>query len=1013
MVQHAPEEMMDLNKRRWWFVMGAALLIVLVVGGIILGRVILNQRTFDTRPLVLIHHPLMDESFQVGDGILIQATAREDHGLARMEIWANDLLVKVVEGEKPWPTNMAIAAFWIPTYEGAQQIVVKAVSGNGSAGQSTIQVRASEEDLVHVVREGEKLESIAEDFGVSLERLTDLNPELGGEEPEEGDEVLVPGGGSEPPAPPAPDGDDGGEPPPPEIGEPLMGFLFPRFDIFTPDPGNITLRLEVPALRTWEEFDGLHCYVSLGDSLPQWYPDLDNDQATDDYFEPRDHGWWSTEEFLVGNSAPIISWPGDEPLTMSFACVGDRGGTQALEMGQIDLEVPPEEWDGSSGYHESDGEGGHLLLETRVTQLTGDPRNTPKYPDPDLPGPTNVRLNEEAGTLEWDYEPDPEQPVDGFRIYLNGNLMWVVDEEARSTRLPPEWFRPPCAWTYTFGVTSYRIEFPDGPESDPPAEFDLTQPRENCMRLMRVTFLELQTFDLGDDGDHEHRGGDVGPAYGTFYANEAQVSFDHGAEGRGTKGLSHNTTYNLALVSGDSGWHFDGSNSIVAEVPFEGQLQLGYLIMDRDNNRDDQICEGFTYPIRDAWGQLDSYFEGAMTSENGRCRVTFEYEPTEDSPVGERYVGAEPLPWISLAEFSTDESTGRAHITVENSGTAAWVDRDLRIELQTRDGHSIGTALFENFSLGVGDSRSLNHDLFTLDPPYDACVVIDPLDEVLEYYERSGALFHHPICPKLPDLIVEDAYFVASEAPYLFFDIKNIGEGRFADRDLVIEIRDSEDQLIFYPYIVDELALDPGESYRWGRPSEDLIDRLDLQRGWSVTLNPGGSFVESNHENNTLYHEPGKELELKIYAVNSPYGARNSVEYHIDGYILQGTERFEKVINLDVNQDINWGSCIPDDYCTLHFYGDDKSSRKFLIVGGESLEIVITIHHPGTLWESYSLTEIFSGPDWEAGGVNPSTASCSHWPMRDDIGRHGHVWQRRGGVEWYLRYDLCQWELDD
>ncbi len=29
----------------------------------------------------------------------------------------------------------------------------------------------------------------------------------------------------------------------------------------------------------------------------------------------------------------------------------------------------------------------------------------------------------------------------------------------------------------------------------------------------------------------------------------------------------------------------------------------------------------------------------------------------------------------------------------------------------------------------------LEHPLFELEPPFDACVVIDPFDEVLEYYE--------------------------------------------------------------------------------------------------------------------------------------------------------------------------------------------------------------------------------------------------------------------------------------
>ncbi|MFN2281564.1 MAG: LysM peptidoglycan-binding domain-containing protein, partial [Anaerolineales bacterium] len=649
--------MMEKNKKSWWILLGVLVVIALVLGGIILARGLMNRKAFNARPLVLIHQPLMMDSYQVGEGILIHATAREDQGLARMEVWANDQLVKAVDAEKPWPANLAISAYWIPDFEGKPQIVVRAISAASSAGQSTVQITVVQaENLTHVVSEGESLASIAADYGITPERLLDLNQGLEGDEPEEGEELIIPGGGSEPPSPPAAAEDDG-DPPPLEGEVPLLGYAFPLLDIFASDPGNLTLRLEVPILRTWEEYDGLHCYVSLGDSLPQWYPDRDNEQATDEYFNPLDHGWWNTGGTLVGDSAPIISWPGDQPLTISFACVGVRGGTEALELGQIDLEIGPEEWDGSTVYHESDGEGGHLLLVTKITQLSGDPRNTPKYPDPDLPGPTNVRLNEEEGTLEWDYVPVEDEPIDGFRIYLNGTLQWSVDADARSTRLPPEWFRPPCAWIYTFGVTSYRIEFPDGPESDPPAEVDLEQPREGCMRLMRVTFLELQTFDLGEDGSHERRHGDVGPAYGTFYANEARVSFDQGYEGSGLdmpEGLRHNTTYDLAVVSGDPAWQFDGPNSIVSEVPFEGELQLGYVIMDRDNNPDDQLCDGFAYPIRDAYGQLDGYHQATMTSENGRCRVTFEYEPTEDSPVGERYVGAEPLPWIDLAGFYVD-----------------------------------------------------------------------------------------------------------------------------------------------------------------------------------------------------------------------------------------------------------------------------------------------------------------------------------------------------------------------
>jgi len=1007
---------MSKGKKRGWLILGGILLIVLILGGIALGQIFKSRQVFNARPLVLIHQPMMNGQFRVGEGIVVHATAREEEGLSGMELWVDGEYIDSVEAEEPWPTNLTLSSSWVPEYEGKQSIVVRAFSGKGIPGQSMIQVDVSPaEPRTHMVEEGETLASIAEGYEATPEDLAEVNPGLGGGEPAPGDEVIIPGGSG--PADPSPgEGDEEEDPPTPEGEAPVFQLLFNLFDGLSGDDGNVTLRLEVPGLRTWESYDGLHCYVSLADSLPQWYPDLDNDQATDEFFAPREHGWWVTDGILVGDAAPIISWPADQPLSMSFACVGVRGGTEALELGQIDLELSPDDWDGTRRSYESDGEGGHLLLETRVSQLSGDPRNTPKYPDPDMPRPYNVRLNEEAGTLEWDFDPDEDQPIDGFRIYLNGNLQWVVEEDARSTRLPPEWFHPPCAWTYTFGVTSYRIEFPDGPESDPPSEVDLTQPRDGCMRHMRVTFLELETFELGDDGDYERRHGDVGPAYGSFYANEAVVSFDHGHEGPGldmVEGLEDFTNYDLAIVSGDAGWHFDGSNSLIVDVPFEGQLQLGYLIMDRDNNPDDEICEGFTYPIRDAWGQLDGYHRDAMTSENGRCRVTFEYEPTEDSPVGERYEGAEPLPWIDLAGFYIEESTGIAHIAVENTGTAGWVDRDLMIEMQTRDGHSLGIAVFDNFNLATGESRDLNHPLFELEPPYDACVVIDPLDEVLEYYERSGALIHQPICPDLPDLVVEQAYFGTHIENRFIVDVQNIGDGPLAYRTLDIEIKNADDRPLVPTTTFTDVAIAAGHTQRFEIPAGIAVNRLELGMGWSVTLNPEVAFVESNYDNNTFHHDEGKEVQMKLYAVDAPYGVRDVVEYHIDAYVLQGRHRIEQVANLNVNQDIDWGNCISGDYCTLHFYDHDKTSDWFMLVGGESLEVVISINHPGSLWENYSLTEVFSEPNWEAGEVNPSTRSCSHWPTREDIGRHTHTWYSSGGPEWFLRYDLCQREIFD
>ena len=1019
---------MEANKKRWLIVLGGVFLIGLIMIVLVLGWFARRGEAFESRPLVLIHEPATGDQSQVGSSFVVHATAREEQGLSRIELWVNDQLIESQESaeEDISPTNMTLLSGYTPTYEGEHLIVVRAISSQGISGQSSIAVRVSlAEDLTYIVEEGDTLESIAIDYDTSPEELIDANPDLGEGGPEAGDELIVPGGEPAGEEEPVPD-DEGSDAPLPEGDEPLIGWTLP-FWFFTgdgDDSDNVTLRLEVPALRTSEGFTSLHCYVSLADSLPQWYPDWDNNQSTDESFEAGTDGWWITEDALEGDAAPLISWPVDQPIPFSIACVGVSGGTEALEFGVIDIEIPPEQWDGNRQDYETEGEGGHLFLQVKVTQTSGDPRYAPKYPDPDMTKPTNVRLNDEEQTLEWDYLPEEdEEAIDGFRIYLNGNLQWSVSAEARSTRLPSEWFRPPCAWTYTFGVTAYRIEFPDGPESDPPSTVDRDQPREECMRIMRVTFVELQTFDLGGDGRYEDRHGDVGPAYGTFFANHANVSFDHGHEGRGLdmpEGLRHNTTYNLAEVSGDVAWHFTGSNSLVTEVPYGGELHVGFRITDRDTGSchdsgdrgcDDLICDGAVFPIQDIYGQLDGLHRETITSENGRCRVTFEYEPTEDSPVGERYIGAEPLPWVDVVEFYIDDETGRAHLAVGNSGTAAWAERDLMIELQTRDGDSLGIAAFEDFSLSVGETRTLDHPLFVVDPPYDACVVIDPFDEVLELYERTETLVHNPVCPDLPDLEVESAYFSTQRGNNFIVNVRNNGDGPLAYRDLVFEFRGMEDRLVTDPATAPDAAIAAGRTERFEIPVGDTVNRIELSRGWSVTLNPSQIFVESDYSNNTFELSEGAEIELNWYAVRVPYGLRNDAEIFIDVYIREGRMRSEHVVDMGLTQDIDWGTCPRDYGCSLHFSHPSLTSAEFLIIGGEELEVVIEIKHPGTLWANITLSEVFSEPDWEGGGLDMTSRSCSYWPTREDIGRHSHVW-RNGSSEWWVRYDLCKTEID-
>jgi LysM repeat protein len=647
---------------------GLVLVCVLVLG---LAYSSGRARAFNSRPLVLIHSPVNHDQVTVGEGIIVHATARSDNGLTHMELWVGDALVAVSAApEGSTPSNLTLSIAWVPQIPGSQALIVRAYSADGTDGQTMVMITVAEsgesETGSYVAQEGDTVASIAEEHGATPEELLDLNPGLdsGGLTP--GDALSVPD--SEPPseevsAPPE-SGDEAPsleDDPPGSLSVLELLFGLGPLQLFGEESEPLTLRLEIPTLYTGEAYDGLHCYVGLAGGAPQWYPDADNDQSTDESFASVGSGGWDSATYLDGEAAPVITWPGDQPLPLNVSCVGiTAGGTDALELGGVDLSIPPEDWDGVVHNVEVNGAEGGYKFGYRVTRSEGAPRTVPLYLDPDMSPPFDARLDDRRISLRWDYEPRvDEEPIDGFRVYMNGNLQWVEPPDARESGLPYEWFNPPCGTTYTFAVTAFRLGFPDGPESFPSIAI-LNQPEENCTREIQITFLTLETFDLGGDGHYEDRHGDVGPAYGHFFANEKQITFSGGNLGPGLdmpSGLRHNTVYDLAEMSADPTWRFGGMNGTIVDVPFGGTFQFGFHIMDQDSGRchdsddpgcDDLICEGFSVINEDHYGEFDSMHDGAITSENGRCRVTYQWGPAFGSPVGSGGSGWEPLPWIAV-----------------------------------------------------------------------------------------------------------------------------------------------------------------------------------------------------------------------------------------------------------------------------------------------------------------------------------------------------------------------------
>ena len=983
------------NLNALWIILGLIVIFFLVLLALFallsINRSMQARKNFNSRPLVLIHAPLNHESFEVGEMVSVHATARQGTGgLGSVELWVDDIRVAehpAPEGENP--ASMVLLENWVPTLSGSHVVIVRATSADGVQGQASIVVEAEESTApatgVYPVEEGDTLVSIAEEVGTSPEDLAELNPELGGEEPSAGDGLDVPGpdysgedtdrdGTEEDTAPGG--GDDEGTSPEPEDAPPGGGGPFPDggdWGAVFPDMGGdeavfhgepVALKVEVPNLRSMVPSERLYCYISLGMQPTLRIPDADGDPTTDESFTPLFGGFWDTTPYLLGTNAPIVYWPDEEDLPFEVACTGvAAGGTDALDMGSVDFSIPPENWDGSLHLMEAGSMEGSYIFSYRVSRVN-DMRAAPLYQDPDMTAPTNVTLNDMANTLSWDYAPRPdEEAITGFRIYLNSTLQWVETAGQRESSLPPEWFNPPCGSTYTFAVTAYRFELPSGPES-PPGEASITAPGEGegCQRQIALNFLTLETFDLGSDGNYEDRGGDVGPPYGEFYANEWQAAFD---ARRPTDywtssldepiGLTHNTTYNLGEIATDDAWSFDMLPSTVVYLPEGGSLEFGFNIKDEDTGIcnddddpgcDDNICNG----METVTESLDLHKEGSIVSTNSRCRVTYNYGPAPGSPAGGGAAGEVPLPWIEVTDVNADDIGDDISFILRNSGSAAWAGRTLEVGIETRTGEPLGVIPYENFALAAGESMGMGALELGLQPPYDICVTVDPNNLVEEYYEAYGGRTHTRFCPNLPDLTVNDVQYDATGAGRIRVTVGNIGDTSLDARTLKLQgfLPDGSPASLLGSWPNATILPYETHTFEISGITEGL--RSMLQEGYRMVVDPDNTIAELNDANNSY---DVSNVRLKVWFCNKCmpeyHSTRNLDRFNFYVSKFNGRSEYEYIVRdverRDDSTDNRWASnCNSNLICY-------ENSRVFSVLKDEVLHISMAA------WQEYGVTD--------------------------------------------------------
>ena len=172
-----------------------AALLALIAAAWLFLRIQAN-RQFESRPLVLIQSPIGRDEISSGEAVLLQATARSQAGLSSMLIWIDDQLVAKRElSNEITASNLTLTSSWVARNSGQHLMVVEAISANGVRGQASIaftSVEAPGDNDLFIVEAGDSLASIADEVGSSAAELTEANPQLGGGEPEAGDDVYIP-----------------------------------------------------------------------------------------------------------------------------------------------------------------------------------------------------------------------------------------------------------------------------------------------------------------------------------------------------------------------------------------------------------------------------------------------------------------------------------------------------------------------------------------------------------------------------------------------------------------------------------------------------------------------------------------------------------------------------------------------------------------------------------------------------------------------------------------------------
>ena len=322
------------------------------------------------------------------------------------------------------------------------------------------------------------------------------------------------------------DGDgasDDVDPCPTEAGLPENGFCPPPGesapseggagldDLFTEEvTASILVEFEALHFEVTADYGEVWCYAQLAEGDMERYD-----------FAPGDARQWDIAAVLGGENSVQLALEEGAPAGVFVECFGMVDPAERPRyLGSVTRQHVAEEWDGHVIVMDSiGGEAGHSF-QVRYHLCATSCEATALQP----PVITSYFTHPERIHINWDWEGD-RLAIDGFKLYLNGNLVQSFPRDARhGTWWPADMT---CVDTWEFHVTAFGGPVVEEADIESPPSNTVVWEELPCRERVRVTFESLNLHTApADEGGRS----DQGPITGTFSvtagADMESVDFD-------------------------------------------------------------------------------------------------------------------------------------------------------------------------------------------------------------------------------------------------------------------------------------------------------------------------------------------------------------------------------------------------------------------------------------------------------------------------------------------------------